>query len=144
MLITETTHIQQTPDVVFDYLIQIPNRAKIIPLLEEVILLDPLPIQVGSRYIEVSTIAGQSLKTTYMVAEIIPNERIKVKTVKSIFPIAVMLLLKPVESSDTQVEISLDFTLKGLYKLAAPMVQGIVKQQAREILSNLKTLLEEG
>ena len=143
MLITESIQIQQLPAQVFEYLLQIQNRTKIIPLLEDIILLDPLPITVGSRYIEVSTIAGQSLKTTYEVVEVIQNEQIRVKTVKSIFPIAVMLRLNPAGSTETVVEITLDFTLKGLYRLAAPVVQGIVKQQAREILLNLKGQLEE-
>jgi hypothetical protein len=41
------------------------------------------------------------------------------------------------------VQLSLDFELKGLYKLGAPVVKGIVEQQAKDVLRRLKGRLEK-
>ena len=134
--------IQASPEKVFDYLNQVEKRAEYIPMLEEVILLDPPPIRSGSRYIEVATIAGQDLKTTYQVVEWVQDKKIRVKTIKSIFPIEASMELVPREQ-ETVVQLSLTFTLKGVYRLAAPIVRGIVQQQAAAILGKLKERLEE-
>lgn len=117
------------------------NRKSYIPALEEVIMLDELPIQVGSRYIEVAEIAGRRLETTYQVIELIPNQRTSAKTIKSIFPIKADLDLTEINGA-TELNISLDFTLRGIFKLASGIVQGIVSKQAGDILEKIKTNIE--
>jgi carbon monoxide dehydrogenase subunit G len=106
-----------------------------------VILHDAPPIRLGSRYTEIAIIAGRELKTTYEVIDMEPPKKVRVRTVKSVFPIGVLLQLEE-EAEGTRVSINLDFTLKGVYKLAAPVVQGIVRQQARDILRRLKKITE--
>ena len=112
-------------------------------MLDEVILLDPPPIRLGSRYIEVATIAGRDLKTTYQVIEWEQDKRVKVQTIKSIFPIAAEMNLSE-SNGQTIVQLQLTFTLKGIYRLGAPIVRGIVQQQAEDILRKLKKNIEEG
>ena len=141
MLVQEEKLIRADRSKIFDYLNDVSNRTTYIPLLEEIILHEEGPIQLGSRYTEVATIGGRNLKTTYQVIELVKPLKIGVKTVKSVFPIQVELMLVEVEEC-TLLVIELDFTLKGIYKLGAPIVQGIVRQQARDILNNLKEILE--
>lgn len=141
MKIQEKEKIHAKRERLFAYLNDISNRPAYIPMLEEVILLDERPIQLGSRYIEVANLAGRQLKTTYQVIELQAPERIKVKTIKSVFPIEVELSLKELTEA-TLLTMTLDFTLKGIYKLGAPVVRGIVEQQARGILQRLKAVFE--
>ena len=110
-------------------------------MLEEVILLDDPPIQLGSRYIEIATIAGRKLKTTYEVIELIKDKKVSVKTIKSVFPIQADIELLE-KGATTMVTLRLNFELKGLYSLAAPVIKGIVQQQAQDILGRLKKILE--
>jgi carbon monoxide dehydrogenase subunit G len=139
---TEDTIIKATPATVFAYLSDVRNRSDYIPMLEDIILLDEGPIQVGARYIEVAKIAGRHLKTTYQVMEMEQDKKIRVQTLESVFPIEVVIDL--IEKGDqTQVQLSLDFELKGLYKLGAPVVKGIVEQQAKDVLRRLKGRLEK-
>ena len=126
---------------IFKYLMDVRNRKDYIPALEDVIFLDPPPVKLGSRYIEVSTIAGRKLKTTYQVIAFEENKRLSAKTLKSIFPIQADLLLKPMGES-TQLIINLEFQLSGIFKLASGIVRGIVNQQAKEILRKLKENVE--
>lgn len=142
MQIQEQTIIQADRQVIFDYMNEINNRPTYIPMLEKVILLDDAPIQMGSRYVEVATIAGRELKTTYQVMELNTPEKIRVQTIKSVFPIEAILLFEE-RGPDTLLTMQLNFTLNGIYKLGAPVVRGIVQQQAKDILGRLKGIFEQ-
>lgn len=133
--------IKANPSTIFTYLMDVNNRKSYIPALEEVILLDELPIRKGSRYVEVANIAGRRLKTTYQVIEYEENKHTAAKTLKSIFPIRADLDLTAVNGG-TELTISLNFQLKGIFRLGASVVKGIVEQQARGILEKIKANLE--
>jgi carbon monoxide dehydrogenase subunit G len=141
MTIEESIHIRVSKEVLFDYLMDVKNRKDYIPALEEVIMIDPLPIRKGSKYIEVANIGGMRLETTYEVIRFQLNERITAKTQKSIFPIQADLSLEENENG-TLIIIQLDFKLAGPFRLASRIVSGIVRQQARGILENIKHELE--
>jgi len=139
--VSQSIRINSSKEKIFNYLMDVDNRKSYIPMLEEVIMLDPLPIKEGSRYTEVAEIAGQRLKTTYQVIELIPNQRTSAKTIKSIFPIQADLDLIETGSA-TELQITLNFTLRGIFKLGAGIVQGIVKKQAGDILEKIKSNIE--
>ena len=141
MNLQEEITIQAPVNQVFDYMMDVNNRAAYIPLLEEVIVLDEGPFQIGTRYTEISTIANRRLETTYQVIDFEENKKISVKTIKSVFPIKVDLELMPV-NQNTQVSITMDFKLGGVFRFAAPLVRGIVQKQAQDILQKLKRILE--
>ena len=141
MFVQKQIIINAEPSVIFEYLMDVKNRTSYIPALEEVKLLDGMPIKIGSRCTEVATIAGRRIETTYQVIELIPNKHTAAKTIKSIFPIRADLWLSP-ENDGTQLTIELTFTLKGIFKLASGIVQTIVGQQASEILEKIKSEVE--
>ena len=143
MDLQERITIKADKNRVFSYLNQVEKRTEYIPMLDEVIPIDSPPIRLGSRYIEVATIAGRDLKTTYQVIEWEQDKRVKVKTIKSIFPITAEMELSESEGH-TIVQLQLTFTLKGIYRLGAPIIRGIVQQQAVDILRKLKKNIEEG
>ncbi|MBT8219317.1 MAG: SRPBCC family protein [Bacteroidia bacterium] len=134
-------YIEATTDTIYPYLLDVDNRSAYIPQLKRVDLIDPLPFKEGSKYIEVATIAGQELKTTYQITVLVPGRIISARTVKSIFPIQVDLLLEP-QDTGTNITIQLEFTLRGIFKLASGIVKGIVDEQSRGILTRLKRELE--
>jgi len=141
MNIQEGIAIFSTPENIFQYLINVDNRKEYIPALEEVILLDPLPIESGSRYIEVSTIAGRNLNTHYQITHFEENKRLSAKTTKAIFPISVDLHIRE-KGEFSVLLINLDFQLSGIFKLASGIVAKIVRNQAKDILEKLKSNLE--
>ena len=141
MLSVNTIDVNAPADEIFSYLLNIDNRSKYIPQLKEVIPIDPLPFKEGSRYIEVANIAGRNLSTTYQITVLVENQIISARTVKSIFPIQVDLLLDS-RGATTRLTIQLEFQLKGIFKLASGIVKGIVDDQSRGILSRIKSELE--
>ena len=141
MTISESILCKADPETVFSYLVDLDNRKDYIPALDEIILLDPLPIGEGSRYTEVAVIGGRKLKTTYQVVAFEKNKLVAAKTIESVFPIFVKLSLKRTESG-TILRIKLELVLKGIYKLASGIVGAIVSQQARGILKKVKGNVE--
>jgi len=135
-----TIDVDAAPERIYDFLMNIDNRSRYIPQLKEVIPLDPLPFKEGSKYIEVATIAGRSLKTIYQITVLVENQIISARTVKSIFPIQVDLILEPIGKA-TRLTIQLEFQLKGIFKLASNIVKGIVDDQSRGILRRIKSEL---
>jgi hypothetical protein len=87
-------------------------------------------------------VAGQNLKTTYQIVALEPEKRMRVKTIQSVFPIEAELTLTALEEG-TRLGITLDFQLTGFYRFAAPFIGGIIQQQSKAILANLKSILEE-
>ncbi len=141
MRVQQSIMIKASPDKVFAYLMDIKNRRNYIPALEEVILLDPLPLQVGSRYTEIAMIAGRKFATTYQIFKLEENKLIAARTLKSVFPIEARLGLLN-EDDFTVLSINLEFKLSGLFRLASGIIRGIVNQQALDILNKVKRQIE--
>lgn len=126
---------------VFEFLMDPSSRKQIIPLLEDVVFLDEGDLDLGSRYIEISTIAGRRLETTYEVVGIEKYTYLAVATVESIFPIRVNMYLEN-KGPATKVEIRIQFTLKGIFAMGSGVVRQIVGQQTRNILTKIKSHFE--
>lgn len=141
MNVQEYIEIEATPEIVFEYLVDVKNRKEYIPQLEEVILLDPLPLKKGSRYLEVALIAGRRIETTYQIIAFEEPRRMVARTLQSIFPIEVELQILDLEDY-VKIVIRLEFTLSGIFKIASGIVQNIVRQQARDILRKIKFNVE--
>ncbi len=141
MTTQQSIFIEATPQVVFDYLLNVENRKNYIPALEKVVMLDPLPIQLGTRYIEVAKIAGRRLETTYQVIDFKKDQRISAKTIESVFPIQADLLLEK-SGSGCELTINLNFKLTGIFRIASGVIKGIVNQQAKDILEKVKNNIE--
>ncbi|NNF35552.1 MAG: hypothetical protein HKN68_15710 [Saprospiraceae bacterium] len=141
MNIQEYIEIAAPASRIFQYLVDVDNRIDYVPALKEVVMIDPLPIREGSRYIEVATIGGKELSTTYRVTHFIENKRLSATTEKSVFPISVDLLIDDKEGRSLLL-INMNLKLSGLFKIASPIVKGIVAGQARGILNKLKANIE--
>ncbi|MFK7775937.1 MAG: SRPBCC family protein [Saprospiraceae bacterium] len=142
MTTQQSISIEATTNSVFDYLVNVENRKDYIPALEKVVMLDPLPIQLGSRYIEVAKIAGRRLETTYQVINFEKNKRLSAKTIESIFPIQADLSLEK-NGKGCELRINLNFKLTGVFRMASGVIKGIVNQQAKDILQKVKTNIEQ-
>ena len=141
MNIQEYIQINASASTIFKYLVDVDNRVDYVPALKEVVMIDPLPIKEGTRYIEKATIGGRELSTTYKVTHYTEDKRLSATTEKSVFPISVDLLIDEKEG-DCLLLINMNLQLSGIFKIASPIVKGIVANQARGILNRLKINIE--
>lgn len=127
---------------VFAYVRDPMNRMEVIPLLERVDLEGDGTFGPGSRYTEIATIAGRRLETTYVVVAFRENEQISVATVKSVFPIRVDMQLQDAPGG-TVIDIAIQLRLRGIFKIASPIIRSIVEGQTREVLNRIRQKMEE-
>ena len=141
MTTQQSIFIEAKTKAVFEYLVEIENRKDYIPALEKVIMSDPSSIKLGTQFTEVSKIAGRRLETTYQVIDFEKNKRISAKAIESVFPIQADLLVEK-NGKGCDLTIKLDFKLTGVFRMASRVIKGIVNQQAKDILQNIKNNME--
>ena len=141
MTTQQSIFIEASIKSVFEYLVKLENRKDYIPAFEKVIMLDPSPIKLGSRFTEVSKIAGRRLETTYQVNGFEKNKRITAIATESVFPIQADLLLEK-NGDGCDLTIKLDFKLTGVFRMASRVIKGIINQQAKDILEKIKNNME--
>ena len=93
------------------------------------------------QYIEVASIAGRRIETEYQVIDLRENKYIAVNTIQAIFPIQVILLLTP-DGEEVLLTIDLKAKLNGIYKVASPLIKIIIADRTRNILKNIKRVLQ--
>lgn len=98
-------------------------------------------MSIGMQYIEVASIAGRRIETEYQVIDLRENKYIAVNTIQAIFPIQVILLLTP-DGEEVLLTIDLKAKLNGIYKVASPLIKIIIADRTRNILKNIKRVLQ--
>lgn len=139
--IRENIKIASAVEDVFDFITDISRRKEFIPELEDVIFPEGPQMSVGMKYIEVASIAGRRIETEYQVIDLRENKYIAVNTIKAIFPIQVILLLTP-DGEEVLLTIDLKAELNGIYKVASPLIKIIIADRTRNILKNIKRVLQ--
>ena len=142
MTVQQSILIDRPVAEVFAYLQNMDHRANYVPNLQSVELLTDGPLRLGSRFIETISVAGRTVPMTYEVVGFEENAWTQVETSDGPFPISADLRLRP-DGQKTHLAVVLDATLKGIFRLGAPMVKKAVEQQAATMLKNIKHQLEE-
>jgi carbon monoxide dehydrogenase subunit G len=140
--IDEKLSIKADAKTVFSYLTEFRNRKEFIPMIREVNLLTEATTGVGTRYLEISEIAGRRIETAYEVTEFEPYRTVSVRSISGRYPIETRIELDPDEGR-TDLRIRIGVQLNGVPGLAYPIVRGIIRLQAGGILQNLRSILEK-
>ena len=134
-------YIDRLPEVVFDVVADERNEPRYNPRMTAVSLLSDPPIGQGSRF--TATMKSRA-RTFSMIVEFTDFERPtrlgSVSTVGSMRTVGA-LTFEP-QASGTLMRWSWDIQLRGVSKLAAPLVSWIGRRQERAIWTGLKTMLE--
>jgi uncharacterized membrane protein len=105
----------------------------------------PPPAQIGSRVEFVARFLGRTMRYTYEFAELVPGERVVMRTQQGPFPMETTYTWEPAPNDETLVTL---MTLRnrgrpaGFSKLMAPIMKPAMRRANRKDLSRLKTILE--
>ncbi len=90
----------------------------------------------GSEYSNVSTFAGRETQLTYVVEELVPNQRIGLrgenKTVVAHDTMTFREVADGADGTHTEVTYTADFTFKGIARLVAPFMKGAFETLGNE------------
>ena len=102
----------------------------------------PPPASVGSQIEFVARFLGRTLRYTYELVELIPAERLVMRTRQGPFPMETSYTWEQAPDDSTRMTLRNRGEPAGFSKLMAPIIQPAMRRANRKDLAQLKALLE--
>lgn len=102
---------------------------------------DP-PLRVGSRLDFVAQFLGRRLAYTYEIVELVPGERLVMRTAQGPFPMETTYTWETPEHGRTRMTLRNAGEPTGFAKISAPMLASAMRRANTKDLARLKALLE--
>lgn len=100
------------------------------------------PLQTGSRVAFTARFLGRQLAYTYEITDLIPAERLVMRTAQGPFPMETTYTWQAIDDDSTRMTLRNRGEPAGFSKLAAPFMAPAIRRANRKDLRNLKTILE--
>jgi hypothetical protein len=100
------------------------------------------PVAAGSRIAFVARFLGRRLEYTYEVTELVPGERLVMRTANGPFPMETTYAWADAPGGGTRMTLRNRGEPAGSSKVAAPMMAAAMRRANRKDLERLKQLLE--
>ncbi|MEV1144727.1 SRPBCC family protein [Micromonospora sp. NPDC049799] len=110
--------------------------------IESVEWLTPPPARPGSRVAFVAHFLGRRLAYTYEIVELVPGERLVMRTAQGPFPMETTYRWEPHGGGRTRMTLRNRGEPSGFASVAAPVLSAAMRRANRKDLTALKTLLE--
>ena len=102
----------------------------------------PPPIAVGSRLAFVAHFLGRRLAYTYEIVELVPGERLVMRTAEGPFPMETTYTWASASERSTRMTLRNRGEPRGFGKLAAPFMASAMRRANQKDLARLKTTIE--
>ena len=102
----------------------------------------PRPLAVGSKVAFTAQVLGRALAYTYEFTEIVPGERLVMKTSEGPFPMETTYTWENARSGGTRMTLRNRGEPSGFSKIVAPIMRRAIRRANRKDLERLKQLLE--
>ena len=102
------------------------------------------PLAEGSRIAFVARFLGRRLEYTYEVTELLPGERLVMRTADGPFPMETTYAWADAAAGGTRMTLRNRGEPSGFSKVAAPMMASAMRRANRKDLQRLRELLEAG
>src|SRR4051794_11527169 len=129
-------------DRVAAYAVDYTNDPEWIGAIREARLVTEPPFGVGAQVERTGSFLGKPLQYVNEVIELVPNERLVMKSVKAPFPMTVTYEFEEQDEGTSLMRIRTIGDASGMYKLAGPLLDRAVKRGVAGDLKRLKERLE--
>jgi uncharacterized membrane protein len=102
----------------------------------------PAPLAVGSRLAFVARFLGRRLAYTYEIADLVPGERLVMRTAQGPFPMETTYTFTEHGTTSTLMTLRNRGEPKGFSAISAPVLAAAMRRANRKDLATLKTVLE--
>ena len=142
-VVTETT-VRRPVDVVAAYAADPSNAPEWYVNIESVQWETPPPAQVGSRVAFVARFLGRRLEYTYEIVELVPGERLVMRTAQGPFPMETTYTWADAGDGGTHMTLRNRGMPAGFSKLLAPFMAPAMHRANKKDLAALRRRLETG
>src|SRR5262249_33314860 len=101
------------------------------------------PVQCGSQVAFVARFLGRTLSYTYVIAELVPGERLVMRTQEGPFPMETTYTWTPDDPGATRMTLRNRGEPAGFSKFATPFMTRAMRRANQKDLAALKRLLEQ-
>jgi uncharacterized membrane protein len=102
----------------------------------------PPPARIGSQMTFVAHFLGRTLEYTYELIELVPGERLVMRTAQGPFPMETTYTWAPVDAGTTHMTLRNRGEPSGFSKAMAPFMAAAMRRATRKDLGKLKAILE--
>ena len=134
--------IDRPVSVVANYAINPDNAASWYVNIKSVEWVTTPPVAVGSKIAFVAQFLGRRMAYVYEVSELIPDERVVMRTAQGPFPMETTYTFAPEGESATRMSLRNRGTPSGFSRLLSPFMARAVRSANQKDLAALKRLLE--
>jgi uncharacterized protein YndB with AHSA1/START domain len=101
------------------------------------------PLSVGTRLDFVARFMGRELTYTYEVRELVPGERLVMRTAQGPFPMETTYTWEDVQGGATRMTLRNRGVPSGFARIARPVLESAMRRANRHDLDGLKRILEQ-
>ena len=138
---TQTT-IARPVDIVAAYATDPTNAPEWYANIEAVEWQTEPPARVGSKVAFVARFLGRRLTYTYELVELVPGERLVMRTAEGPFPMETTYTWQPAGDGSTRMTLRNRGEPSGFSKLTAPFIAAAIRRANRKDLAALRRILE--
>jgi uncharacterized membrane protein len=100
------------------------------------------PVSLGSRLAFVAQFLGRRLEYTYEIVDLVPGERLVMRTAQGPFPMETTYTWEPAGDAGTRMTLRNRGEPSGFAKIGAPVMAAAMRRANRKDLAELKRILE--
>ena len=134
--------IERPVDVVAEYVGDPSNAPEWYANIESIKWLTEPPVAVGSRMDFVAHFLGRRLAYTYEVVELVPRQRLVMRTAQGPFPMETSYEWSPSGDGATRMSLRNRGEPSGFAGMAAPLMSAAMRRANQKDLARLKSVLE--
>jgi len=141
--VTVEREIARERPAVAGFVMDPANDTRWIKVLDSVRTLGDGPVGPGTRVERIASFLGRRIEYVNEIVELVPGERLVMRSVKAPFPMEVRYELD--EAGDgTRMRIRATGDASGFYRVAGPLLGAAVRRGIERDLDELKKVLEPG